>query len=234
MNRLNELFGTFLDFLLPHDCLICGQEVSGQQICNNCQDYLPVVKPPFCQTCGRPVREEILCSWCLDVNYISRGRSWLTLVPPADRLVHHFKYRNKRQLAGLFGRALSLIIRADHELDKSDLIVPVPLHWWRRMQRGYNQALLIARAISSECGIEIADALRRKRSTRTQTRLATEQRRRNVENAFTLKRSVVKNKKILLVDDVMTTGATINECARVLIEAGAESVCSCVAAITPG
>lgn len=233
MNRLNELLNIFIDFILPHDCLICGQETSRGQICGNCQDYLPVVRSPFCQTCGRPVKDEIHCTCCRSGNNLSRGRSWLMFITPADRLIHFFKYRNKRSLARLFGRALSLIVKSDHDLGQCDLIVPVPLHWWRRMRRGYNQASLIAREISRDCGIEVADILRRKRPTRTQTRLVNEQRFRNVEKAFVLKKCDVKNKKILLVDDVMTTGATINECARVLLEAGAQSVCSCVAAITP-
>ncbi|OGC42041.1 hypothetical protein A2Y85_07760 [candidate division WOR-3 bacterium RBG_13_43_14] len=224
----------FLDFLVPHDCLICGQEVSGRQICANCHDYLPEVKPPFCQGCGRPVKDKIVCPYCRSKSYIDRGRSWIIFAPPADRLIHHFKYRNKRSLARLFGRALSLIVRSDHALKQSDLIVPVPLHWWKQIKRGYNQAFLIAREISQECNIDIADILRRTRNTRTQTRFDPDQRRSNVENAFALKKYDIKDRKILLIDDVMTTGATINECARVLIEAGAKSVCSCVAAITPG
>ncbi len=233
MNRRREIASAFLDFLLPHDCLICGRETSGSQICGNCHDYLPEVRPPFCQSCGRPVKKKIFCAYCRSKNHIDRGRSWILFIPPADQLIHHFKYRQKRSLAGLFGRALSLIVKSDHALSQSELIVPVPLHWWKKLRRGYNQALLIAREVSQECGIEIADILRRTRNTATQTRLNLDQRRGNVENAFVLKKYDVTDKKILLIDDVMTTGATINECARTLIEAGAKSVCSCVAAITP-
>ncbi len=230
----SELINAFLDFLLPHDCLLCGQEMSGGQICANCRDYLPVVGSPFCRRCGRPVKKEGSCHYCRKQTHVERGRAWMLFVPPADRLMYHFKYRNKRRLARIFGRALSLIIKSDHELAQSELIIPVPLHWWKKARRGYNQAMLIAREIGRDCGIDVADILRRSRHTRTQTRLDLDQRRENVANAFVLKKHDLKDRRLLLVDDVMTTGATINECRRVLLAAGARSVGSCVAAITPG
>jgi len=126
------------------------------------------------------------------------------------------------------------IVESDFSLKKSEIIVPVPLFWWKRLRRGYNQAMLLAHKISELCDIKLKDILRRTKNTKTQTKLDEDLRRENVLNAFTLKGNDIENKKILLVDDVLTTGATIDECARVLKEAGAEHVYSLVAAITPG
>lgn len=125
------------------------------------------------------------------------------------------------------------IVKFDFFLKQVDIIVPIPLFWWKQLWRGYNQALLLAREISEICNIRTADVLTRTKNTKTQTRLDEQERRENVRNAFTLKSSDVKHKKILLVDDVLTTGATMDECARVLKDAGAEKVYSLVAAITP-
>lgn len=133
----------------------------------------------------------------------------------------------------MLGRGMANIILADHQLRNAEKIIPVPLFWTKFLKRGYNQAALLAKTISSECDMEYADILKRIKDTKTQTRLSTEARRKNVYGAFMLKSGEVEGKNVLLVDDVMTTGATINECARVLKEAGAKEVYSCVAAITP-
>lgn len=166
--------------------------------------------------------------------YIDHGRAWTLFIPPADNIIHSLKYRRLTVLATLCGRAMADIVRFDFFLKQADLIVPVPLFWWKQLWRGYNQALLLAREISEICNIRTADVLTRVKNTKTQTRLDEHERRKNVRNAFTLKSGEVRHKRILLVDDVLTTGATVDECARVLKEAGAENVYSLVAAITPG
>lgn len=129
---------------------------------------------------------------------------------------------------------MASIIKSDYFLKDVDIIVPVPLFWWKNLRRGYNQAALLSEIISQECDIKINDIMRRIKNTKSQTKLDEQARRKNVLNAFALKSNTIENKKIILIDDVMTTGATINECARVLKNAGAKEVYSCVAAITPG
>ena len=202
-------------------------------ICDNCLEYLPVVEPPLCFTCGRPVDHGSSCHQCVKGHALDHGRAWMLLVPPSDKVIHHFKYRRKRCLAELLGRAMAGIVKADHILSKADIIAPVPLFWWKRTRRGYNQADLLARITSRETGITQKNTIKRIRSTRTQTRLSEHKRRKNVLNAFALSDDVVEDKKVMLIDDVLTTGATIQECARVLKQSGAAQVYSCVAAITP-
>ena len=232
MTLLSDVLKAALDFILPQSCIICSKEIRRGMICDNCLDYLPVVTPPLCLVCGRPVRDVMQCSYCSSGSPVDHGRAWMLFIPPADKVIHHFKYRRKTRLAELLGRAMGGIISADHVLSHADIIAPIPLHWWKKTRRGYNQADILAGVISTETGIERKDVLWKKKHTRTQTRLSNEARRKNVCGAFEVY-GEVKDKKVLLVDDVLTTGATVNECARILKEHGAAAVYSCVAAITP-
>ena len=219
--------------MLPQMCLLCDKEIEKGMICDNCLDYLPLVRPPMCRRCGRPIRKGTTCYFCRKESALDHGRAWILFVPPSDKLIHHFKYRKKTRLAQILGRAMTALIQADHKHSHADTIVPVPLHWWKQLRRGYNQAALLARIISQDTGIPAQGDLKRVKNTRSQTTLNEHERQKNVSNAFTAPTSGIKDKKVILVDDVVTTGATINECARVLKEHGASEVYSCVAAITP-
>ncbi|UCD18812.1 MAG: ComF family protein [candidate division WOR-3 bacterium] len=220
------------DFILPQSCILCEKEIEQGMICNNCLEYLPLVNPPLCTACGRPTKDRLRCAFCSSEKPLDRGRAWMLFIPPADKVVHHFKYRLKTRLADLLGRAMAGIIKADHILSQADVLTPVPLFWWKTLRRTYNQSDILAGIISSETGIAQKDLLKRTRNTRTQTRLSEEARRQNVRGAFEV-RGDVYDKNVLLVDDVLTTGATMSECARVFKEHGAAAVYSCVAAITP-
>ncbi len=158
----------------------------------------------------------------------------MLFIPPVDKIIHHFKYRKKIKLAIFLGRAMASIIKSDHFLKDADMIVPIPLFWWKNLRRGYNQAALLSEIISQECNIQVNNIIKRIENTKSQTKLDEQARKKNVFNAFALKSNGIEDKTVLLVDDVITTGATINECARVLKDAGAKDVYSCVAAITPG
>jgi ComF family protein len=214
-------------------CLLCNREIDKGMVCNNCLEYLPVVNSPICRLCGRPIKKGIVCFSCKKPRMLDHGRAWILFIPPSDKLIYHFKYKRKTRLAHLLARAMSGLVLSDHILATADIITSVPLYWWKRLRRGYDQASLLARVMSHETHIEQHSTLKRVRNTRTQTRLNDEQRQQNVRNAFILRANGIEGKKVILVDDVLTTGATMNECARVLKEAGAAAVYSCVAAITP-
>lgn len=200
---------------------------------------IPVIPAPLCPVCGRPTRKVRskkpvpTCGFCRREENLDHGRAWTLFVPPVDRIIHHFKYRRATKISRLLGRGMATILNNDFYLRTSDLILPVPLFWLKQLQRGYNQSQLLAQAIHRECGIPVCDLLVRRKNTKTQTRLSETRRKENVRDAFRIKNNGVADKKILLVDDVMTTGATIRECARILKAAGAERVYSLVAAITP-
>jgi ComF family protein len=161
------------------------------------------------------------------------GRALALYVPPLDKMIHHLKYRRKTAIAKFLGLGMANVMRTDHYLKKADIIIPVPLYWLKGLRRGYNQSRLLALQVARECGIGIQDALVRVKNTRTQTRLSDEGRTRNVRDAFKLRSDNVQDRIVVLVDDVMTTGATIKECARVLKRSGARRVYSLVAAVTP-
>ncbi len=212
---------------------MCDKETDKGMVCHNCLNYLPLVKPPLCRHCGRPVKKGASCPFCSNESKLDHGRAWLVFMPPSDRLIHHYKYRKKTKLVHLFGRAMALLIRTDPTLKHADIMTPVPLFWWKRLRRGYNQAALLSKIIGQETGIPVKDLLKRVKNTKTQTRLSESEREKNVLNAFTVQMNNIKDQSVLLIDDVLTTGATLNECARVLKQAGAAEVYSCVAAITP-
>lgn len=232
MSILKEIFKSTLDFILPQSCLICNTEIESGMLCHKCLDYIPEVIPPFCKVCGRPLKKGRNCRYCSGEMHIDYGRAWALFIPPVDKIIHHFKYRKKHKLSIFLGQAMATIIRSDHILRNADVLIPVPLFWYKRLRRGYNQAALLSAVISSECNISSVDAMKRIKYTKTQTKLSEEARRKNVFNAFSINSDRVENKNVILIDDVLTTGVTMNECARVLKEAGVKQVYSCVAAIT--
>jgi ComF family protein len=185
--------------------------------------------PPWCAACGapfaHPMGEEALCGACASGRRSwDRARAVLRYDKHSRQLVLGLKHGDRTHLAGAFGQWMH---RAGAEvLAGADLLVPVPLHWTRLFQRRYNQAALLAHAIHSAGGPEVAsDWLVRRRRTPVQGRLGPAARERNVRGAFAIRpdRSFA-GKRVVVIDDVMTTGATVDECARVLKRAGAASI----------
>jgi len=144
---------------------------------------------------------------------------------PLRELIHLLKYSGMRPLTGRLGRLLDRTLPGGEKAEKYDAIVPVPLHWHRRWRRGFNQAELLAREVADRRGIPVVNALRRSKATVNQAGLTSAGRRRNITGAFRPNAGIdLTNKRILLIDDVFTTGATASACARVLKRAGAKSV----------
>jgi len=221
-----------LDWLLPPRCVLCGGPCGAVCICTGCRKDLPW-HGPHCRRCGLPLgsdRDEV-CGVCIRrPPPFTRTVCPLRYDFPADRLVQAFKF--KRQLAA--GRVLShLLCEAVTQLDAqlSDMLIPVPLHRWRMFTRGFNQAGEMAAYAGRVFQVQVlAGALRRRRNTPAQSGLSRRQRRRNLYQAFDWHGGVKPGRHVALIDDVMTTGATLAECARVLKRAGAKRVDVWVAA----
>ncbi|HYL33979.1 MAG TPA: ComF family protein [Stellaceae bacterium] len=221
---------TVLDLLLPPRCLKCGAEIAGDgALCAECWRGITFLQPPCCARCGLPFEvdlgPEAICGACAgETPAYSRARAALRYDEASRTLVLGFKHGDKLQLAPALGRFMR---QAGAELLAScDVIVPVPLHWTRLFARRYNQAAVLAHAVARGSGLPVvADLLQRRRATPSQGRSGRAERRRNVRGAFVLKkgRSAV-GRRVLLIDDVLTTGATVSECARVLLESGATAV----------
>ena len=201
------------------DCLLCGEESGPELLCAACAAELPALAE-HCPQCALPSRAGAVCGSCLDrPPHYDRTLALWRYEFPCDRLVQALKYRARLALSGFFARSL-----ASRPLPEVDLIVPMPLHPKRLAERGFNQALEIARGLARRLGrpIEPRGALRVK-DTPPQTRLPYEERAKNVRGAFLCKLDL-SGASVAVVDDVMTTGATLNELARALKRAGATRV----------
>jgi ComF family protein len=216
-----------VDGVLPPRCLACGASVDEvDALCGKCWVAITFFAPPWCESCGLPfaypVGERAICGACASRKPSwHRARSVFRYDRHSRRLVLMLKHGDQTHLVGAFGRWMR---RAGGEvLAGADLLVPVPLHWTRLLGRRFNQAALLAQAIRGAGGPAVgADWLVRRRRTPSQGLMGPAARARNVRGAFALRRGrSVKGKRVVLIDDVLTTGATAEECARVLRNAGA-------------
>ncbi len=221
-----------VDWLYPPRCRACGGRIhgrDGEYFCGRCWEKLQRIAHPLCTLCGRPfpdaAGDDHVCGACLArAPHFSAARSWACYPReeiedhPLRQVVQRFKYGRKVSLGKPLGRLLARGCREFLAGCGADVIVPVPLHPQRLRWRGFNQSVLLARQIGRAYRIPLDPfVLLRTRPTSPQTQLSEEDRRRNVRGAFSLhpERSV-EGKTVLLVDDVCTSGATVNECSRVL------------------
>jgi ComF family protein len=234
----SELLEAAVSLLYPATCTICGKTVrAGVYLCNDCEAKIVRIAPPFCQTCSEPfegsINSAFTCANCahrtiyFDAAVAAyRGRGIVRDV------IHQFKYNRQIHLRHLVARWLRAALD-DERLSgyNFDVIVPVPLHPARQRERGFNQASLLAELLSAQTSIRCRPLLKRIRYTTTQTALDRAERMENLHNAFRLRKNAdVRGLRVLLIDDVLTTGSTLNECARVLKGAGAISVHAATAA----
>jgi len=209
------------------DCLLCGAEPGPELLCPACVADLPAL-PESCPRCALPSPAGAVCGSCLSrpPNFDATLALWRYEFP-CDGLVQALKYRARLALAGFFARSL-----ASRPLPEVDLIVPMPLHPRRLADRGFNQALEIARGLARHLGRPIAPrGVLRVKDTPPQTALPYEERAKNVRGAFLCKLDL-SGASVAVLDDVMTTGATLNELARALKRAGATRVENLVVART--
>ncbi len=214
--RASALFGHLLDLFFPSLCYGCGDpSPPDAPLCWRCIDRLEPVGPVD----SAPISPEVWCRAPLDVFCAWRFNRH----GPIARLIRSLKYDNRPWLGTALGRALAAAIRSGGSTP-AGLVVPVPLHALKMLERGYNQAAWIGRSLAVEMSLEfLPGALRRTRTTATQTRLSREERWTNVSGAFRAETNL-NGAHVLVVDDVITTGATVHAVADALLDAGAESV----------
>ncbi len=230
--RARRAAGAAADLALPPQCLACGRPVGAHgALCPSCWSKLRLIEKPYCARLGIP--------FSYDLGAGALSAEAIADPPPFDRcravvafdgvgrdLVHGLKYRDRLELARWMA---SWMVRAGSEVtDTADMIVPVPLHTRRLWRRRYNQSALLARAVAEAAGKPFdAIVLKRIRATEQQVGLSADARDRNVRGAFRVAqadRPAVAGRRVLLVDDVYTTGATAKACTRALLRAGAVGV----------
>jgi len=221
--QVAKLGGTALDLLFPQKCIGCGKE--GLILCSACQASLPRIMPPLCPLCGRPQLSGILCPGCVSWQASIDGiRSPFRFEGTMRQAVYQLKYRNLRALAAPLARLLNDYLSTGPL--PGEVLVPVPLHRKRLRERGYNQSGLLAKRLGKLAGLPVVDnCLIRQRHASPQARTSNvEERQSNVAGAFICRDDRLKDKKVLLIDDVSTSGATLDACAEALKEGGAASV----------
>jgi ComF family protein len=224
---------TLFQFFLPPQCPCCERflEEGQQGFCSNCLSEIRWIEPPFCSICGIPfISKEVEdhpCGACVTQRkYFTMARALGTYKGSLQVAIHRWKYEGKTDLTPFFVEWMAEGLNRYWKADSLDLLIPVPLHTHRLRERGFNQALLLVKELSRRTGIPYQKAiLQKKKPTLPQVNLSGRERERGVRGAFhAIGKDALQGKSILLVDDVYTTGATANECSKVLMQGGAGRV----------
>jgi len=220
-----------LDIALPTLCVACREPVDGDGVCAACWAKLSFIAPPFCPRLGIPFvydpgPDMLSMEAIANPPAYTRARAAVRYDDVARTLVHALKYQDRTDLAPAMGRWMA---RAGRELlAEADVLLPVPLHWKRGWSRRYNQSGALARVIERQTGVKLSsEALRRVRQTQQQIGLSRKERASNVQGAFKVaagRQDLIHGRRVVLIDDVLTSGATVDACARALLRAKAASV----------
>jgi len=236
---VTDTIGTWLNaglgLLYPEVCQLCEKEcaqIRDGLVCGKCWSQVRFIRPPFCNRCGLPFQGDLTttfeCSNCREMElYFSSARSAVVAKSVTLEVIHRFKYSHALWFEPFLADLLVREAAPELQPDNWDFIVPVPLHPLKLREREFNQAERLARHLSRATKIPLkAKILRRISPTLTQTKLKREQRAVNMKNAFAVRPGVtLAGQRLVIVDDVFTTGATTNACAQALREAGAGDVC---------
>lgn len=227
-----KVAGVALDFLLPLRCISCGSRVATKNtLCAVCWQEMPFIDKPWCHRLGSPFSYDFgEAAWSpraiANPPVFERLRAAALYEGPARDLVLAFKFSKRRELAEPMARWMAR--NGQEFLSPDSVIVPVPLHWLRLVSRRFNQSADLAKEIAAGCGGSFEpEMLKRRKRTRQQVGLSAEERRKNVRSAFVVdprRVTQLQGRHVVLIDDVMTTGSTIDACSKTLLSAGARSV----------
>lgn len=227
MKRWKAILVNLLDLMIPPACLACGARIDAQDeiICSDCEAKISIVSGNNCPKCGAEVSGPI-CKNCSNESFaFDSTDSLFRYAGTIKELIHQLKYHGYVSPAGYLSVLLAEYLQSNNEISNYELLCPVPLHRVRKRERGYNQSALIGYAAAQLMNLPYAQPVIRSHYTRSQTLLSRDKRKKNLHGAFRVKDpDAVRGKKIILVDDVFTTGSTLNEVAKELKAAGAEKV----------
>ena len=235
MNRKQEkqtfykVMSGILDYIYPPRCPICDRlPAQGRSICRECDSGINRVTEPVCKRCGKPMENERkeYCTDCIEEEHKYRqGKAVFVYEGKIKQSMYRFKYSNKREYASFYAAEAVRLYGDWIRRRKIETIIPIPMYSGKQRRRGYNQAEVFAKALGRELGIKAdAGVVKRIRDTTPQKELNNKERRRNLKNAFQLSSDIVKYKEILLVDDIYTTGSTMDAVTEVLLSAGVKNI----------
>lgn len=231
---LKQLAMMVLNYIIPPRCLSClSLGVISEGFCEQCWNLIEFISKPYCNICGYQfgftTDDELICGRCLTKKPLfSTIRSLIKFDENSKKVIHAFKYYDKTGVAGFFARLL--YDRYILEIAHSDIIIPVPMHKLKRLLRMYNQAHILAKELAKIAAKPLyTDLLLKTKWTKSQASLTKKEREKSLSGSFSvnikyMKSGFLKDKKVLLVDDVITTASTIKECSRMLKKAGASEV----------
>lgn len=229
LKKIKKIKEATIDMLFPKTCPLCDRTLGrNMKICKNCAGKIHFIKEPRCKKCSKQLSDEEI-EYCVDCNITKHiyntGIAAFLYDDTISKSIYRFKYHNRRTYAEYYGEVIANKYEKQIKRWNADVIVPVPIHEKKRIKRGYNQAELIAWELGKCLGIKVdGKVLERVVNTKPQKEMDKTERKKNLENAFKIRHNVVKYKKIILVDDIYTTGSTIDECARVLLEGGVAEI----------
>ncbi|MGV8056474.1 MAG: ComF family protein [Smithellaceae bacterium] len=233
-NGLKELLNDVSDIIFPPQCLACTDIINtpGKQVfCYVCQDKIRFISDSFCPICGIPFWESPaashICGNCLENKpFYIKARAVAGFETVIMDAIHKFKYGRNISTGNSLGSFMADFSFPDFDFSEYSLLLPVPLHIKRLRDRGFNQSLLLAKKIGKKYKLPVNfSLLKRCKFTLTQTGLNKTEREKNIKGSFVVAdKKKVHGKNIILIDDVYTTGATVNECAKILLKAGAQKV----------
>lgn len=231
-----------LDYLFPKRCALCDGLLRGAKMeagcCDSCNERIERIHSPRCYACGAPLlsNDREFCDDCVTRprSYESNRAVYVYEDKVKDSLMR-FKYNNRREYASFYGRVMGEELKDYIKASGVSAIIPVPIHKNRRKKRGYNQAELLAYEISRYCGVKVLDNyLIRCGETTAQKGLSSLERLKNLENTFNVSQDMIQLDKVMLVDDIFTTGSTIEACSRVLLKSGVSRVYAVTIAVGRG
>ncbi len=227
---MNLLLENILDILYPRRCPICQEVVKkrGEMICPSCRKEIAPIQEPVCKKCGKPIMDaaEEYCCDCGKMGHLyTRGLAVLPYTGKVRKSLHQIKFHNKKEYLDFYGPYMAEVLGKRILAWGAQALIPVPLHRSKRRKRGFNQAEILAVEVGRALGIPVrTDVVQRIRNTRPQKDLSLRERQNNLKGAFKISQYDVELKKIILVDDIYTTGSTIDGIAGKLLEQGAEEV----------
>lgn len=232
----NGILRSLQEIIYPRYCLLCHKKISVKDtkelVCTECIEAITLNIPPFCQKCGRHILGKYatknICKDCAHTNfYFDRAWASCRYDDSVREMIHNFKYKNKIGLKKQLSELLIKFVKNYYlPVNHCDYVIPIPLSPSKFREREFNQAQILADELASHFGLKMMDSnLKRIRNTQSQTELEKKLRWQNIQGAFSLKESnLIREKVILVIDDVLTSGATISEAAKTLKEAGAAVV----------